>query len=257
MKHLFTLLLLFFFGTNSAQDSYLFKIEYQENTEYRCVYTSQSLMTREGYPLELQSLIEDKEIRNQSEFIIKTSTENEDGRIPYQQFYVVAEEESASLNNVDVLSDLRSNMVITGYIEKGSKIVMDTILGLDPELVVYQSYKRKAKNDQFNIPFPENPMKIGDSFTWSHESSGIIQKYTLAEVVNQVALFEFTGTKKNDPDSPMLKSFRQEGVMKFDLVKNFVSEMQSEMIFVNDQLLGDDVVTFTAKVNSNQLISIE
>lgn len=254
MKKLFLLFFVFSFFEVKAQETVLFKIKYlpehkytssmdiNNHTEMNIEADKETLEKIKSKGVQLPLIITAKTSMG---YEIQTGPLDDNKSFPLTISYTGINS-SQTMNGKETTSPPGPllNLRIFAHCDKDNKMQLDSMPGKDLNDTLRTLIGSMVKNVQNQIKFPEQPLKIGDSFTqdlpMSFPVAGnniqmvIKMIYKLAEIKNRIAYFDLTETaevKLTIKGNNLDMIGQGDGKLIFDIAQSFAPSITSNLKF--------------------------
>ena len=244
--------LIFFSTFLNAQNSVKFENEFYPNTKYENINltTSKSYMNFEGDKDFMEALksqgisipvVSETSINSISEIETKNEKNNQ---IPFVTYFKKVSKTQNINGTATTEPDTLEGSYIYGYYENRKNTVIDSIQSEKINTETKKMLKSVIENATKGINYPENMMKIGDTFEqnlpmdfpfadFGKISFIINTNYLLKEIKNDIAFFD---TKINFimtseiPNIELTSNGKGSGVVEYDIKNKFTSNNSSKYI---------------------------
>ena len=281
MRHFTTILFLILGITSCAQKQEIrFESKFRPNMVYTMTFltNSKSEVNFDG-PKEKIDKIKASGIvlpmvtENTSKFITKTTTGKTDSDKSFKAIMEYGEIESIDkLNGEENKSSSPiSGLIIKGQYNENNNFKIDTMISETLDQNLKNTLRASLEGIQSQIKFPDNPMKIGESFDQNIPMNipiagmtpvkvNINTNYKLRQIKDNRADFDIKQTVALDMNSNQLEvkaSGGGKGKAEFDIEKMYIIKNETSLELNLTVTVNDLVVNAKISTQSNQDVKIE
>lgn len=164
-----------------------------------------------------------------------------------------------------------TGLIIEGFYENGTKLRIDTMISDTMNEATKSVIKSTLENVQQQISFPENPMKVGDTFDQklpmqipiggqSPVKLVIVTNYKLTSIKNNIATFAIKqivtldiSTEQNNVSATGTGT----GISEFDIANSTITRNETDLAMTMSLTENDLVTTAKIKSKSKQIVTVD
>ena len=164
-----------------------------------------------------------------------------------------------------------SGLIIEGFYENGNRLKIDKMISDTMDEETKRIIKSTLEQVQEKIKFPEDPMKLGDTFKQELPMQipiagldpiklVIVTNYKLTEIKTDKAIFDFSQNVVLDISSKQTNvsaTGEGKGFSEFDIINNTTTKYESDLTMTMTTTANDLIISAKINSKSRQVVTIE